>query len=243
MPESAGSSDRSADRVRAALAAALHAADDGLDALVRVCRVGLTCLPVDGMSISLVVEGTQGETLYVSDEVISRIETLQFSLGEGPCFEAFDTRRPVLVADLATSTTPAWPVLATEIAAEPIGAIFAFPLLRGAISLGAMDLYRRHPGTLSAIEISIALYIADIATHALLGLRLDAIDARWWTELPSNRAQVNQAIGMLISALGLSAEQVLARLRGYAFVAGRLVDDVADDLVHRRLDPRELGQP
>ncbi|MFB8280345.1 GAF domain-containing protein [Nocardia colli] len=236
------SDDSAVDRARAALASALHTTD-GLDAVARVCRVGLTWLPVDGLSISLIVGGRQGETLYVSDEVISRVEALQFSLGEGPCFEAFETRRPVLVADLAASTTSAWPVLAAEIAAEPVAAVFAFPLIRGAIGFGAMDLYSRRPGALSAVEVAIALHIADVATLAVLDLRIDAADSRWWTELPSNRAQVNQAIGMLISALELSAAQALARLRAYAFAQGSMVDEVADDLVNRRLDPRDLGLP
>jgi hypothetical protein len=40
---------------------------------------------------------------------------------------------------------------------------------------------------------------------------------------------------MVLTQLGVSAEQALARMRGYAFVEQRLLIDVARDVVSRRL--------
>ncbi|WP_424187087.1 ANTAR domain-containing protein [Actinokineospora sp. G85] len=82
----------------------------------------------------------------------------------------------------------------------------------------------------------------DIATLVLLGLRVGEIEGAW-SDLPLSHAQVHQAAGMLIAEFAIPAEQALARLRGYAFAVGRLVDDVADDLVCRRLAPAALGPP
>ncbi len=110
--------------------------------------------------------------LYASDAVVERIEALQFSLGGGQCFEAFNTGRPVVVPDLAAASGAAWPVFASHTVDEPIGAIFAFPLHRGAARVGAIDMYRRSPGWLSLGELATALQVADIATTALLGLRV-----------------------------------------------------------------------
>ena len=45
---------------------------------------------------------------------------------------------------------------------------------------------------------------------------------------------------MIVAAFHVSTEHALARLRSYAFVTGRRVDDVADDLVARRLDPDRI---
>jgi hypothetical protein len=56
------------------------------------------------------------------------------------------------------------------------------------------------------------------------------------------REQVHQATGMLIAALRIPAAQALVRLRGYAFATGRLVDDVARDIVARRLSPFDLDK-
>lgn len=226
--------------VRAALLLALGDSGDGMDAIARLGRMAVRMLPVDGASISLMTDTDRRETLFTSDETVLRIEALQFSLGEGPCSEAFLTRRPVLIADLDDATLTAWPIFAAEMTGEPVTAIFAFPLISGATSLGVLGLYRARPGWLSTADIAIALQVVDVVTLALIEMNIDASDMSWWTDLPTNRAQIHQATGMLIAAFDISADHALARLRGYAYTTGRLVDDVADDLVARRLAPADL---
>jgi GAF domain/ANTAR domain len=231
-----------AQRVRTVVATVLRDHVGEPDLLSRVCRACTELLTVDGMSISVMNDTDQREVLYASDEVSARVEALQFSLGEGPCFEAFHTCRPVLVPDLPAAIAPSWPAFAAEMAAEPVGAIFAFPLQSGAICIGAMDLYRRRPGWLSATELTTALAVVDVAVMVILNLLADAEHGDWWLDLPEQREQVHQAVGMLIAAFGIPADQALARLRGYAFAVGRLVDEVAHDIVTRRLTPNDLDR-
>lgn len=234
----------SLDPVRAAITAALHDQASGVEVVRRLCQACLDLLPVDGASVSVMTDTDNRETLYASDEVIAHVEAVQFTLGEGPCFEAFHAGRPVLVPDLAAAVALSWPLFAAEMVDQPVAAVFAFPLQSGAIRIGAMDLYRRTPGWLSAEQIAIALYAVDIAALALLAAQAGALDedGQVWADLPLHREQVHQATGMVIAALGVSAAQALARLRGYAFAAGRLVDDVARDIVARRLSPYDLDQ-
>lgn len=223
--------------------AALRDRESKLDTLARVIRACVDVLPVDGASISVMSGPRERETLYASDEIAAQIEDIQFSLGEGPCFEAFATRRPVLVPDLPQASVLAWPVFATAVHDLPIGAIFAFPLQAGAIGIGAVDLYRRRPGWLSGAELSVALEVIDIVSAVLLGLLLGEVDDTDGLRgvLSPGREQVHQATGMLIAAFCISAEEALARLRGYAFVMGRSLDEVATDIVSRKLSPLELG--
>ncbi|MPY81677.1 MAG: ANTAR domain-containing protein [Actinophytocola sp.] len=83
--------------------------------------------------------------------------------------------------------------------------------------------------------------ITDIATSALLAASSTGHDGqisdKWITELTRTRAVIHQATGMVVAEFAIPAEQALARLRGYAFATGRLLDDVAADLVARRLHP------
>ncbi|WP_245614193.1 GAF and ANTAR domain-containing protein [Actinokineospora inagensis] len=236
----------SLERLRAAVALALREHIDVVDPLARLCQACVQLLPVDGASVSLMTGTDQRETIYASDAVVDHIETLQFSLGEGPCFEAFTTGRPVLVTDLAADAATAWPVFAAQMADRPVGAIFAFPLVHGAARVGAMDLYRTRPGWLTPPELAIALQVADIAAAALIGPPAAGpgaeIDEEWLASLPFHREHVHQATGMLIAEHRVPAGQALALLRGYAFATGRLVDEVAADLVNRRLHPREIAQ-
>ncbi|MER6665740.1 GAF and ANTAR domain-containing protein [Amycolatopsis japonica] len=224
--------------------AALRAGSDVLGSLSRLCQACVSLLPVDGASVSVILGTEHRQPLYASDAVAKRIEDLQFSLGEGPCFEAFTTGRPVLVPDLARQTALTWPVFAAQIDERQVGAIFALPLRRGAARFGAMDMYRQRPGWLSEAELEVALRIADIITSALLAASAPGpdgqIDERWITDLTQDRAVVHQATGFVIAEFGISPEQALARLRGYAFVTGRLLQDVALDLVTGRLHPRVI---
>ncbi|WP_394619617.1 GAF and ANTAR domain-containing protein [Lentzea sp. JNUCC 0626] len=233
----------SVSRARATVMAALRDNENNLNALARVIRACVDVLPVDGASVSVLSGPRERETLYATDELAARIEDVQFGLGEGPCFEAFASRRPVLVPDLAQASAVEWPVFASTLATLPVGAIFAFPLQAGAIGVGAVDLYRRRPGWLSGDELAVALEVVDLMTAVLLGLLLgdteDTDGAR--DVLSPGREQVHQATGMLIAAFTISADEALARLRGYAFVRDRPLDEVAHDIVTRRLSPLELG--
>ncbi|WP_017589772.1 GAF and ANTAR domain-containing protein [Nocardiopsis ganjiahuensis] len=237
VPES---SEESLRRLWDAVVASIGDGSGGTEALALIGRACTRLLPIDGASISLVGGARAREALYAGDEVSDRIQRLQVSLGEGPSYEAYRTRRPVLVPDLAADPGARWPVFATEVAACPVGAVFAFPLQRGAIAIGALDLYRRDPGWLSSEEVTVALRVVDIATLALPALRMDSLDGEWVVGLPPERAQVHQATGMLISGLGVSAEQALARLRAHAFSVGRMVDEIADDLVSGRIVPTDI---
>lgn len=232
--------EESLHRVRVAVAASLGDGSGGTDVLALVGRLCTQLLPIDNASISLVGGALTRETLYAGDETSDRLQRLQNSLGEGPSFEAYRTRRPVLVPDLAADPGTRWPVFAGEVAAYSVGAVYAFPLQRGAIAIGALDLYRHEPGWLSSQEVSVALRIVDIATPALLALRMDSLQGEWVVALSLERAQVHQATGMLISGLGVSAEQALARLRAHAFTVGRMVDEIADDLVSGRIVPADI---
>lgn len=229
------------DLVSAVLAALRG--DDALSPAVLICQACVALLPVDGAAMSVIVDTRHRQSLYASDLVAEQMETVQFSLGEGPCFEAFSTGQPVLVPDLVNDATLAWPVFAAQIGTAEVGAIFAFPLRRGAARIGAIDMYRRTAGWLSEAELASALQIAEIATSALLASTGDVggeIDESWLTGLTRDRAMVHQATGIMIAEFAIPAGQALARLRGYAFANDRSVDDVAADLVARRLHPRAI---
>jgi hypothetical protein len=57
----------------------------------------------------------------------------------------------------------------------------------------------------------------------------------WLEPMVASRAEIHQAIGMVLAQLGVSADTALARMRGHAFAEQRLLIDVAHDVVARRL--------
>lgn len=232
------------ERLRDSVIAALRVDDTDFGILAEVCDTCVRLLPIDGAAISVVSRDGERETLYTSDTAIQRIEAIQSMLGEGPGIEAFKSRRPVLVPDLAHDSANSWPVFAAETASLPVAAIFAFPLYIGAIPVGAIDFYRRRSGWFTDDQLAIALRLVDVATLALLGTQTGGLTAGTGDErladLPHGSSIVHQATGMLIAQFQIPADQALARLRGYAFSAGLLVEDVALDLTARRLSPGDI---
>lgn len=145
-------------------------AEGGADSAQRICEACVAALPLDRAALTLMTGADQQEPLWASDDVARELDELQFSLGEGPCVQAFVDRRPVLVPDLAEHGDARWPVFAAAALRTPVRALFVFPVQAGAITVGVLDLYRDTPGMLEPDDIRGALRAADAAMWTVLEL-------------------------------------------------------------------------
>ena len=214
--------------------------EGGESAPLRICQASVDALPVDGAAITMMTDADRQEPVCASDEVAGRIDELQFSLGEGPCVEAFSSGRPVLIPDLQDGIDHRWPVFSVNARRTAARGLYVLPLQMGAIKVGVMDLYSLAPGPLAHDQLAGALRVADAALWTLLGRRggatLDgAVSKLSTSDSPLHRAVVHQATGMVVAQADVSAETALAMLRAFAFAHERSVDEVAGDVVARRL--------
>jgi hypothetical protein len=223
-------------------------AEGGTAAPRRICEACIAVLPVSRAAVTMMAGPDRQEPVFASDSIAAHLDELQFRLGEGPCVEAFTDRRPVLVPDLAEVSGSRWPVFAAAASRTPVRAAFVLPLQAGAIGVGVLDLYRDEPGMLGRDELAGALRAADAVLWALLGIRAphptersapapgDGSDPHGWlTGSPLDHIEVYQATGMIMAQLDAPAEAALSRLRAHAFVHDRTIDDIARDVVARRL--------
>ena len=89
-------------------------------------------LPVNGASIVVRSGPDNTQLVHATDDVVAQLDDLQFTLGEGPCLDAFRLREPVLVPDLGSAEAFArWPGFAHEATQAGAFAAFAFPLQVG----------------------------------------------------------------------------------------------------------------
>jgi GAF domain-containing protein len=177
-------------------------------------------------------------TACTTDEVSALIEDLQYTLGEGPCVDAYLEPSPVLEPDLASPATPRWLGFAGPVVAAGARAVFGFPLHTGSVRLGALNLYRSEPGPLTDDQHANALVMADVAAEALLAMQADAPPGKLAAALETGSAFqhiVHQAAGMVSVQVDGTIADALIRLRAYAFANSRLLTDVAHDVVARRL--------
>ena len=177
-------------------------------------------------------------TICSTDEVSALIEELQYTLGEGPCVDAFNHDRPVLEPDLAYPAQRRWSAFSVPAVAAGVRAVFGFPLQVGAARLGALNLYRNESGPMSDEQHADALVMADVSAAAVLMMQAEAPPGKLASELEAGsdfRYVVHQASGMVAAQLDISIAQAIVRLRGYSFANERPLPEVARDVVARRL--------
>jgi hypothetical protein len=205
--------------------------------VARLCDACVAGLPgVGGAGLAVMSSLPAQQVRYASNPVSARVEELQVVLGEGPCVEAFSQGRPVLVTDLDDSFwVRRWPVFAPAAVGAGARALFALPLQVGAVCLGVIDLYRDGPGVLVGDDLAEALAFADAATELLLAEHLPGGQVSGSAQLFSHRAVVHQATGMVSAQLGVPMAEAFLRLRARAYAAERSLDDIAAEVVARRL--------
>jgi len=225
------------DRRTRILAELYPTGTSGLEA-TRLAQVCASVTGATGAGLMLMSGDVPRGSVATTDDVSTLIEELQFSLGEGPCVDAFRLDVPVLEPDLADPAVPRWLAFSPPVIEAGARAIFGFPLQVGTVRLGALNLYADHPGGLTDERHADALVMADIAAQALLIMQAHAPPGALAVELEAGsnfQHVVHQASGMVAAQLGVSVGQALIRLRGHAFGHDRPLRDVANDVVTRKL--------
>jgi GAF domain-containing protein len=204
----------------------------------RLCDVCAEAIGVTGAGIMLMSGETPRGSVCTTDRASSRIEQLQYELGEGPCVDAYHQDRPVAEPDLADAAVPRWLAFTGPAIEAGARAIFGFPLQVGAVRLGALNLYCDVPGPLTDDQHADALIMAGIVAQALMLLQAGAPPGTVAAELDANadfQYVVHQASGMVAAQLDATVGQALIRMRAYAFGNDRTLSDVAKDVVERRV--------
>ena len=151
-----------------------HAAAAGRRVMIEdVCAVAVSCARVSGAWVVAASSRGPDFVICVTGQVSEQLAELQQLLGEGPCHDVLAAAAPVLAADLRDEESGRrWPAFAPEARRTGAAAVFAFPLVIGAIRAGVIGLYRDCAGPLSGLQLGDCLLLADTATVLLL----DSVD-------------------------------------------------------------------
>lgn len=203
--------------------------------LERVVGAAAPMLMVTGVAAALMSDGDGGGVVAASGDVGRNLLELAFELGEGPSRDAFNGDVEILIDDLAVDGAGRWPAFAAAAHDLGVAAVYAFPARLGAIRVGGLLVHRDRAGPLDAEHVVDARVLAQLCSTLMVdhqaGLDSDALVVTGWP----TRAVVHQATGMVSTQLTTSLPAALARLRAYAFSEGKLLEDVARDVVERRL--------
>lgn len=238
----------SRDRARLAALTDVHSTLDPLSRAKAVCRLCVSATGVSGVSLSVAGGGCPSQRVispvWGTDEVSLRLEELQLGLGEGPIADALESTLPVLGSDLGEVSHRRWQMFAPAAVEAGAVAVFVLPLcaggwcLAGERCLGALSLYRGSIGDLTVEQYQDFRDIADAALEILRSCGAESGDeASEWAVGPGTgfQPEIHQAVGVIMSAVGIGAYEAMDRLRGYAFAAEQPISVVARDIVSGRL--------
>ena len=167
-----------------------------------------------------------------SSEALTRIDELQFTLKEGPCYDALHTHEIVRSDDLAHDARwPQWgPLVARELG---VVCIVSYRLFSTEHTLGALNLYSLAPdafdaddianGEALAAHVGVALAASQHAEHLETGM--------------ANRTVIGRAEGILMERFDITPEQAFAVLRRVSQHRNVKLNRVAEELVRTRETP------
>jgi hypothetical protein len=229
--------DVAGDRLHRVLAE-LSAGGADVWSSARLCRGCVKLVGVDGAGIMLMSGDIPRGSLCTTNAVSHLIEELQYTLGEGPCVDAYQQDRVVAEPDLADPVTRRWVAFSPSALQAGVRAVFGFPLRSGTVRLGALNLYRGWSGPLTDDQHADALVLANVAARWVLEAQAGAPPGAVAEGLEIGadfHFTVHNAAGIVSVQQGVTVTEALIRLRAYAFSHDRLLADVAEDVIARTL--------
>ncbi|HEX4722143.1 MAG TPA: GAF and ANTAR domain-containing protein [Pseudonocardiaceae bacterium] len=219
-----------------------HARHSGTPvSLAMLCETAVGRLAVSGVTLLADTSSAWPELRHATDMLGARLAELQVTVGEGPFLDVWREGGPILVPDLTAPVIQRrWPLFGPLAVEAGAGALFAIPIVVGAVRVGVLALHRVRPGHMDAPALLDALAFAELALRLPMGAP-DGHDGTAGVDLELRTPQVHQATGMIAAQLDVTMAEAFSRLRARAFADQRSLADLATDLVARRLrlDPNE----
>jgi GAF domain-containing protein len=166
------------------------------------------------------------------------VEIMQLNAGAGPCVDCFTTGSPVTVGDIEADGD-SWPDFRAEALRQGFRSVHATPMrLRGEV-IGAMNLFGKRVGAMTAPDIGVAQALADVATIGILqerSIRESGIVAEQLQHALNSRVLIEQAKGVVSESAGVEMDIAFAALRDYARSHNLPLGAVAQAVVNREID-------
>lgn len=211
----------------------------------RLCTACVDVLAVTGAGITI-MGGDQAGPICVSDSNVAALEDLQYTIGQGPCRDAFRSGVSVHAPVLDNDASMRWPSFVTLAKESGIGAVFAYPLIASGAKVGVLTLYQQAEGSLTDAQHDDSIALAEVLTETVLSLQDDAAPgtlAPGLDDAVQYRAEIYQASGMVAIQLSIPATEALLRIRAHAFANDQTVAETAAHIVGRRLRLPNDHQP
>jgi transcriptional regulator with GAF, ATPase, and Fis domain len=202
------------------------------DLLQHVAEFAVQAIPgADGAGLTL-LEADRVNTMVASADFVREVDAIQYGIGEGPCITAAAEGRTVHSGSLSGEML--WPRFGPRVGRLGVHSVVSLPLIVGPDVLGAMNVYAYaedafderavHLGELFAVPAAISVQNAQALAQARrLATQLQAA--------LNSRAVIDQALGVIMSRSGGTADEAFDKLRVISQAENRKLSSVAEHLL------------
>jgi GAF domain-containing protein len=187
------------------------------------------------------------QTASATAGFVQRIDAVQYEeMHEGPCITCMQSRRPTVSGSLGADRR--WPHFGGRVARMGVHSALSLPLLVGEEVIGAINCYADGHDAFGEHAVRLGGQFATPAAVSIYNAGLLAgarARAEKLEEALDHRAVIDQAVGIIRSRSGVSAEVAFSRLVQMSqnrnvklrVVANRLVEDAVRRARARRIHP------
>lgn len=210
-----------------------------LDAtLAGITAAAVELLPdVDYASISVRYDD-RIETVGPTDDLVLPLDATQYSLQEGPCYDAATDTPQVIAPHLADD--PRFPRYGPMAAEVGIRSQAAFRLFERATTLGALNLYSTRAGVFEDLEQTAGLFRSQAAMAIAYAHEVTNL-----SEALETRTTIGKAMGIVMERYELNDERAFAfltRLSQHRNVKLRLVaEEIVAEVARKAVETAESG--
>lgn len=201
----------------------------------RLCEGFRRMLGADGGAITVEYGEDTRTVLSATDEVIAGLENFQEIAGQGPAHDASSSGEAV-VGRFGYGETTAWPMLEQTIG-EQFGrlTLHAFPTRSDDDAFCVVSVYTRDDRSLDEPDANIAFLVHAIGAALLADFQKHSESDNGLNGPWTSRVTVHQATGMIMAQLQVPPEDALALLRSHAYTLDVNVNEVARQVVERKI--------
>jgi GAF domain-containing protein len=217
---------------------------DVIDVLTVLSHRCVEAIDVDAAGVLLASPVGELQFVASSSESMTVLELFQIQANEGPCVDCFRDGLAITNQSL-DEADGRWPAFTPRALAQGFRAVHSLPMRLRGRTIGALNLFRTHQGSLTDDDVTLAQGLADVATIAILQHR-SSMDAHTLNAQLSNalnsRVIIEQAKGMICQSTGCDMDEAFNRLRAHARNHNEGLTDLATRVVAKSISPSDLDQ-
>jgi transcriptional regulator with GAF, ATPase, and Fis domain len=181
--------------------------------LKQIAEFAVQAIPhADGAGLTLLRGDRQ--TVVASTAFVRAIDDVQYAIGEGPCITAVAARRTVVSGSLGGDAQ--WPRFGPRVGRMGVHSALSLPLLLGEQAIGAMNVYSHGKDAFNAAAAKLGEQFAQPAAVSVYNaavLTETQATVEHLTAALTNRATIDQALGIIMSRTGAYPDEAFERLR------------------------------